>query len=246
VYDLQRGTTPLRLLATEKVGFPVWHPDGKRMAVELERDGFNVIAMISTDGTSEPEVIYADPQKRGSLPTGFSPDGSELLISMDTPDPRTTDVFVLTMPREPGHPAEIRNLLRTPADRLAARFSPDGKLVAYASSEAGRSDIYVQDYPSLSRKLPISTDGGGRPTWSSDGSTIFYQNNGSLYSVRLGASSDLTAGKPLHLVQRLPFGRYDTAPDGSRFVMVRVGDWTPPSNIFVVLHADAETRDPAH
>src|SRR5262249_36099844 len=62
VYDTRRGT-PLRLLQTESVGFPVWHPDGKRMAVEVGREGFNVIAMVSANGTSEPEIIYADPQK---------------------------------------------------------------------------------------------------------------------------------------------------------------------------------------
>ncbi len=105
------------------------------------------------------------------------------------------------------------------------------------------SEIYVQDYPGLTHKLMVSTGGGERPTWSADSATIFYQSFGSLDSVRLTQSPELGADSPARVLPRIPFGRYDAAPDGSRFIMARPGgDWVAPNSVFVVVNADAEIR----
>jgi hypothetical protein len=245
VLDIERGTT-LRLIDVDDVGFPVWHPAGGRLAVSLGYKGSNAIAMTAADGSSAPEIVYSDPNGRKCFPTDFSPGAAELLISMDTPDGAATDIFALTVPGPPGDGAVLRTLFRTPADRVAGRFSPDGKFIAYASTETGRSEIYVQDYPALARKVLVSTNGGSRPMWSSDGTRVFFQNHDKLESVRILAEPELRANELSGVLSYLPFGRYDAVPDGSRFVMARAGgDWRAPNSVFVVLNADAEVRGQA-
>ena len=56
-----------------------------------------------------------------------------------------------------------------------AQFSPDGKFVAYASSETGNSEVYVSPFPGFSSKWQVSRGGGGEePRWRRDGKELFY------------------------------------------------------------------------
>ena len=52
------------------------------------------------------------------------------------------------------------------------RFSPDGRWVAFESSEGGQSNVYIDSFPVPSRKHRVSIDGGWNPTWTPDGTAI--------------------------------------------------------------------------
>src|SRR5262245_20324718 len=53
--------------------------------------------------------------------------------------------------------------------------SPDGKWLAYASTEIGnRREIFVQPFPPTGAKYQISTEGGTTPLWSPDGTQLYY------------------------------------------------------------------------
>src|SRR4030095_6766888 len=56
-----------------------------------------------------------------------------------------------------------------PATESRARFSPDGRWVAYESNESGRHEIYVQTFPDPVRRTQVSTAGGATPLWRRDG-----------------------------------------------------------------------------
>ncbi len=47
-------------------------------------------------------------------------------------------------------------LIEGPGDQLQGSFSPDGRFVAYASSESGRFEVYVQTLPLPERKWQAS------------------------------------------------------------------------------------------
>jgi hypothetical protein len=64
--------------------------------------------------------------------------------------------------------------LQTRFAELFAKFSPDGRWVAYTSDESGRPEIYVAPFPTPSGKWQISTVGGSVPRWRNDGKEIFY------------------------------------------------------------------------
>jgi eukaryotic-like serine/threonine-protein kinase len=49
----------------------------------------------------------------------------------------------------------VRALVRTPAVETNATISPDGRWLAFASNESGRFEVYVQRFPSPTRKWPV-------------------------------------------------------------------------------------------
>ena len=59
-----------------------------------------------------------------------------------------------------------------------ARFSPDGRWVAYASADRGPTTIYVQPFPATGAKYQLFVKGSNntphKPLWSPDGKELFY------------------------------------------------------------------------
>src|SRR5262249_3672771 len=111
-----------------------------------------------------------------------------------------------------------------------AQFSPDGHWIAYASSESGRFEVYVQSFPTPSGKSQISTNGGLLPRWRRNGKEIFYiANDRKLRAVPVTPSNkglDISTAEALFEVPAsgpggAPLGRvagYDVAADGQRFL----------------------------
>ena len=79
---------------------------------------------------------------------------------------------------------------------LTPTFSPNGRWMAYSSSESGRSEIVVVPFPNTGdAKWPVSIDGGVEPWWSRDGREIFYRNSKQeLVSARVEAEATFTVG----------------------------------------------------
>src|SRR4029453_8678885 len=55
-------------------------------------------------------------------------------------------------------------------------FSPDGRWLAYASTESGQYEVYVRPFPGPGGKWQISTNGGVYPTWSRTRHELLYRN----------------------------------------------------------------------
>ena len=108
--------------------------------------------------------------------------------------------------------------------QTGARFSPDGRFLAYSSDETGRHEVYVAAYPP-GRKWPVSGDGGTAPRWRADGRELFYRSGARMMAVDVDTSSGFRAGTPKVLFERNLFGGseepYDVAPDGKRFLMLK-------------------------
>jgi dipeptidyl aminopeptidase/acylaminoacyl peptidase len=106
---------------------------------------------------------------------------------------------------------------------VAARFSPDGRWVAYQSNESGRTEVYVVPVAGQG-KWQVSSSGGNQPRWRRDGKEIFFVNSGKLMAVEVNATPARFETGPVRLVldvvmrtdQRFP---YDVAPDGQHFVV---------------------------
>ena len=123
--------------------------------------------------------------------------------------------------------------------------------MAYHGDETGQNEIYVQQYPGLGGKQPISTDGGQQPLWSPDGQELFYRGPRGMMVVPVETEPTFRAGDPEVLFdQQYYFHRtqrtYDLAPDG-RFLMVKEGAATadaegPAAQIILVQHWFEELR----
>ena len=117
---------------------------------------------------------------------------------------------------------------------------PEGRpsWVAYTSNESGRSEIYVQSYPSGGNRTPVSTEGGSLPRWSRDGRELFYIT-GDAVAIR----PDESFGAPRTLFDRTnfffdhrQFGSYDTSLDGKRFLMIQHDPGSVPRQLNVILN----------
>jgi serine/threonine-protein kinase len=223
VRDLGRGT--LTRLTLEGEGYwPVWSPDGRRIAFPSRRDSSPVVdlAWIEADGSSGAEWLTQS--ELSEQPTTWTPDGKTLIYHRNDHPETAWDVMAL----EPGEAGEPRVLLGTRFIEAQADISPDGRWLAYVSDESGRFEVYVRSYPDLERKWQISSDGGAEPVWSPDGRELFYRDEEGrvMTVVPITIEPDFSPGRPELLfegeyVPSPGFGRnYDVAPDGRSFVMV--------------------------
>ena len=135
--------------------------------------------------------------------------------------------------------------LRTPFAEGGAKFSPDGRWLAYVSDESGRAEVYVQPYPGPGGKWQISIEGGTEPIWNRNGRELFYRSGTKMMAVETTTQPSFSAGKPRVLFE----GQYvlavfpgmdltyDVSADGQRFLMVKeTGQATSPTQINVVLN----------
>ena len=105
-------------------------------------------------------------------------------------------------------------------------FSPDGKFLAYASSESGRNEVFVRPFPGPGGKWKISTDGGWFPAWSrTTHEILFLGDDDHIMAVNYTSQGDtFNSGIP-HVwsstqVRRMGVQQnFDVSPDGKRVVM---------------------------
>jgi len=144
-----------------------------------------------------------------------------------------TDTDILVMP--PSGARSPVPILDTQFGEAYPDFSPDGRWLACASDQSGRTEVYVQPYPGPGPRHQVSANGGTGPAWSHDGSELFYTTTqaigGQATSTRMMAvpvtlRPKFVAGTPRQLFE----GRYgatggirsyDVTADGKRFLMVQ-------------------------
>lgn len=68
----------------------------------------------------------------------------------------------------------MRPYLAGPFNQQSGAFSPDGRLVAFASDETGSSEIYIASFPDAGERLRVSAAGGSQAVWRRDGRELFF------------------------------------------------------------------------
>jgi len=211
-----------------------WAPDGKSLMYISDRSGTNSVWRRVADGSSPAERVSAQFANEGFL----SPDGGWFVYRGIAPDRH------IYARRVTGDTTTIVVARSATGEDLAPTLSPDGRWIAYTSTETGRSEIVVRPFPEVSKgKVQISPSGGIEPRWSRDGHELFFRNEANeLMSARVSGGA---AGFVVETVQRLFSMRdflpenlyqatYDVTRDGRRFVMGRVLRGTGGERLIVV------------
>jgi Tol biopolymer transport system component len=202
---------------------------------DSNRTGIFDLYRKNVDGPPGTEqLLYAD--HRTKFPMSFSPDGRHLLY-FTVGDPKThSDVWALPDPlTSPGQPSRI---LGTEFSENTPMFSPDGRWIAYSSTESGAPEVWVTPFPDAIRRYLVSRSGGLFPRWRPDGSEIYYVTPGGdlmVVAVRTSAGG-FQVGTPSRLFGGLLIGTnaYDISSDGQRILAVVVPPEVEESPLTVV------------
>lgn len=238
VLDLERATETR--LTFDGARMATWGPEGDKVIYAAGRSGTQNIYWRAADGTGQPEQLTEGDYVQAA-PT-FSLDRQALAFYEVNPQ-TNRDIWHMT---QVGR-GDAEPFLATPFDEFSPRFSPDGRWLAYTSSESGRPEVYVRPYPSGDGRWQISNAGGWEAVWARDGKEIFYRNGDSVMVVAIRSDGGFSAGKPRLLFkgEYLRGGwypAYDVHPDGYRFIMIRPTSRSADSELRVVMDGLAMFR----
>jgi len=220
-----------------------WSPDGSRIAFTSLRSEESPEACNlywkAADRSGPAEQLTQEPFIDN--PISWTHDGKGIIVQRSYLSQTGWDVMLLWLGDR-----KLQPLLNSPANELRGELSPDGRWLAYVSTEAGAPGIFVRPFQDPQRKWwRISPTGisAGDPLWSPDGKELFYRDldTETLMAVDVETGNDFAAGSPRvlfddHYCEPIPYGRtYDITPDGQRFVMVKEMN-PPPRRIAVIVN----------
>ena len=222
---------------------PIWSPDGERIAFGSLRNGSWGIYQKSSSGVGTEELLFES--KAQILPMDWSRDERSILFWLD--DPKTRGDF-WRLPLD-GDRTPVP-FLQSPANEAHGQLSPDGRWLAYTSTESGRPEVYVRSFPATGTKYQLTTQGNTYPRWRRDGKEILFMDGQRIMGVTVqAAGAGLRFGAPQFLFDsryvnwahaETGGGIYHTfavSPDGQRFavpVARETGD--APAPLTVVLN----------
>ena len=224
---------------------PAWSPDGKYVAYVNGQPPYSTLHWKRADGSAPDEPLVEEKDASMGQPA-FSPDGKYVVYARNTA-PTGNSIYAMSLSDRKSKPVVNSPSIQT---QLAnPRVSPDGRWLAYTSTESGRAQVYVTSFPEGVGKWQVSSTGGGIPTWRRDGKEIFFFGlDGFLYAAPVGAvGTQFNPGQPQPLFRvgaAITIGRpYDPMPDGQRFLVPIVPTETSaPMQLLLNWPAELESK----
>ena len=191
ILDLDRlSLTQLTNGPTEDM-LPVWSVDGKRIFFASDRTGNFDVYSQAADGATGPKLEFSGPGFQA--PVSFTPGGQTLTVYHLFKEIKTLSF---------DHPDRLDPLLQDPLATMGIGYiSPDGKWIAYESTESGAFDIYVRPFPDVAgSREKVSVNGGRYPRWDPKGNQLFYVSlDGDMMAVPFTLSPAFRAGQASRL-----------------------------------------------
>jgi Tol biopolymer transport system component len=238
IYDLTRNGLRRKLTFDPADEFSVvWSHEGAGLTFSSNRKGKFDIYHKASSGAGAEELLLDD-ARNNVYPTSLSPDGRFLLYHTGYAASATSnDIWVLPLfgDRKP------LPVVQTPAAETGGQFSPNGRWVAYQSSELGQLRVFVVPFSVSGKgsggattpegKWQVSTGiGTAPPRWRRDGKELFYATPDGLMAAEVngeGSTFEVGAVRSLFDVRRRAVGwlgsgpgaSYDVSADGERFLV---------------------------
>jgi Tol biopolymer transport system component len=243
VVDISRGTR-IRLTSDPAAEIlPAWAPEGDAVAFSSYRTGNTDIFVRPADARIEERPIANTPASERV--SDWSRDGQYVLYSV-VHQKSGYDVHYLK--RSAGGKWESHAFLQTEFNEKVAKFSPNGRFVAYLSDESGRDEVYVRQFPCGGRTWPVSAGGAAQIRWSRNGRELFYAQMGTLIATSVRTEPEFAMGPATRLFSHGAFNEfwdpnYDVSADGERILLPESVKAPEERAIHVVQNWFAEFKD---
>jgi Tol biopolymer transport system component len=219
LFDLKRNTSSRLTFDPTDESNPAWSHDGSQIVFTSTQTGNRDIYEKAASGLGNSQVVFASKDQQRSV-DDWSPD--DRYVVYDTTSPGSLWVLPLFGDRKPFL------FVQGATEAREARFSPNGRYIAYSSNESGSYEVYVQSFPDHGGKWQVSSGGGQHPEWRHDGKELYFISSGKLVAVDVstdGAQFQSGVPKPLFAVDFRPDrgsgnGVYVVSADGQRFLAV--------------------------
>jgi Tol biopolymer transport system component/predicted Ser/Thr protein kinase len=240
-FDLLRGTK-LRLTYGGNRYNPNWSLDSRQIAFRVIGSSPDVAHRVLANGAGKEEL--AARLDRSAVAWQWTRDGRFLILTLWGAG-KPTEIWAAPVDGS-GKPFP---LVAGEFSNSEGRVSPDGKWIAYMGMATGRNEVYIQDFASKGGKRQISTAGGVRPLWRTDGRELFYREGSKVMSVEVRTNAGrLEVGIP-KLLFDAPGSRldpvFDVSADGQKFLLVVSSEEKgAPQPINVVINWPAGIKRP--
>jgi Tol biopolymer transport system component len=235
LYDFERhGLTPLAKNDGSSQA-PLWSHDGKSIIYRGTRSGYRNIYRRNADGSGAEERLTTK-EKVIQTPTSVTPDGDWVLFNEGGGAGSKGSIWRVRLSGDHKVEPVLEN------GELNGQISPDGKWIAFQTTQDRQSEVYVQPYPGPGARHQVSIGGGAWPLWSSAGTELFYDTGDAEMAADIRTAGAFGVGTPHAVVN----GRFRTSINGNtqyalardgRFLRVqRVQPDTPVTKIEIVLN----------
>src|SRR5688500_9181349 len=200
---------------------PVWTSDGHRIAwlfsatrQETQAAGRSEIRWQPWDGTGAHQVLLDSLRNPRSIDIAS---GVDVLVAGGAPG-----LFVAST----GNVTSQQVLDRAgQGNILQPELSPDGRWLAYRSTQSDARDVYVTSLLHGGRHQ-VSVNGGAEPAWSQDGRTLYYRSPTHMMaaSISIDSTFSLTRRDTLFadvFLRGVERSNYDVVENGREFLMIR-------------------------
>jgi serine/threonine-protein kinase len=224
---------------------PTWTTDGRSLIyVGNAAPPGGQIMRRRADGTGTAELLI---HSRFAWAQGLATrDGRWILARRSVAEAGNGDIYAVRM-----GDSTLVPLLTGPATEAEPAVSPDGRWLAYATTESGTAQVYVRPFPDVaSARWQVSTSDGRDPLWSHSGRELFYvsANTGKLMSVAVKPGATFAFDQPRPLFSTVPYvpgtsvPAYDVSPDDKRFLFLRETSPNERSEMIVVQNWTEELK----
>lgn len=231
LFDFESGTWTRITFTADAAGddSAVFAPDGKRIAIASSR---NVRTRTRELWTQSIDGAARRTLSAGAdyiVATDWSRDEKSLVLSTQ----RSTTGFDIEI-IDAAHGSAFVPVVRSAANEINGRLSPDGKWLAYESDDGGRAEIYVTNFPAATARWQVSTEGGRMPYWSADGRAILFLHQDRIMRAPVRAGSLFTVDMPRELE---PMGNriagFSVASNGTIVALRLIEEGRPPLSVVV-------------